>query len=335
MRLIDTSMLAAATIAAITTFGSVEAQAVEVRLAKQFGVSYLPLTVMQEQKLLEKAGEEAGVEITTEWLQFTGGTPMNEALISDNLDFASGGVGPLLTIWARTRENLGIKGVACINTMPIYLNTIDPDIKTLADFTPDDRIALPAVRVSIQAITLQMAAAKEFGEDQANKLDDITVSMSHPDGLAAMMSGQSEITGHFTSPPYQYQELDDERVHNVVNSFDVLGGPHTFNCVWATESFRQENPKVVDAFLVALKEAMTFIKENPTEATKLWIESTGSELEPAMVEKIVRSEDAGWTIVPTQIMTYADFMAKTGLIETKPEAWTDVFVEDIHDLPGS
>ena len=164
MKLARTSLLAAAFMAAVTTFGPAEAEAVEVRLAKQFGVSYLPLTVMQEKQLLEKAGKEAGVEITTQWLRFTGGTPMSEALISNNLDFASGGVGPLLTIWSRTSGNLGVKGVACINTMPIYLNTINPDVKTLADFTAKDRIALPAVRVSIQAITLQMAAAKAFGE---------------------------------------------------------------------------------------------------------------------------------------------------------------------------
>jgi len=335
MRLGEISMLAAAAMAAITTFGTVDAQAVEIRLAKQFGVSYLPLTVMQEQHLLEKAGKEAGVEITTKWLQFTGGTPMNEALISSNLDFASGGVGPLLTVWSRTEGNLGVKGVACINTMPIYLNTINPKVKTIADFTSEDRIALPAVRVSIQAITLQMAAAKAFGEDQANKLDDMTISMSHPDGLAAMMGGQSEITAHFTSPPYQYQELQDERVHTVLSSFDVLGGPHTFNCVWSTESFRQKNPKVIKAFLTALDEALTFIKEKPAEATKLWIEATKSKLDPAMIEKIVRSKDSGWTMVPTQIMTYANFMAKNGLIDKKPDAWSDVFVDDIHDLPGS
>lgn len=335
MRLKEISVLAAAAFAAMATFGPVEAHAVEVRLAKQFGVSYLPLTVMQEQKLLEKAGKEAGIDITTKWLQFTGGTPMNEALISSNLDFASGGVGPLLTIWSRTNGNLGVKGVACINTMPIYLNTIDPKVKTIADFPPEERIALPAVRVSIQAITLQMAAAKAFGEDQANKLDDQTVSMSHPDGLAAMMSGKSEITAHFTSPPYQYQELEDKRVHKVLSSFDVLGGPHTFNCVWSTESFRKDNPKVIKAFLTALDEALTFIKEKPSEATKLWMESTKSKLDPAMIEKIVRSKDSGWTMVPTQIMTYANFMAKTGLIDNKPEKWSDVFVDEIHDLPGS
>ncbi len=88
---------------------------------------------------------------------------MNEALISGNLDFASGGVGPLVTIWARTQNNIKVKGIAALNSMPLYLNTINPNVKTIKDFTEKDRIALPAVRVSIQAVILQMAAEKAFG----------------------------------------------------------------------------------------------------------------------------------------------------------------------------
>ncbi len=73
---------------------------------------------------------------------------MNDAIISGNLDFASGGVGPLLTIWGKTRTNLGVKGVAALNSMPLYLNTINPNVKTIKDFTDKDRIALPAVQES-------------------------------------------------------------------------------------------------------------------------------------------------------------------------------------------
>jgi NitT/TauT family transport system substrate-binding protein len=57
------------------------AQSVTVRLAKQFGISYLPLTIVEEQHLLEAEGKALGLDIKTEWLRFTSGTPMNEALI--------------------------------------------------------------------------------------------------------------------------------------------------------------------------------------------------------------------------------------------------------------
>ncbi len=96
--------------------------------------------------------------------------------------------------------------------MPLYLNTRNPAIKSIKDFTEKDRIALPAVKVSMQAIMLQMAAAKEYGENNYTKLDGLTVSMAHPDGVAALMSGASEITAHFTSPPFQFRELKDPKI---------------------------------------------------------------------------------------------------------------------------
>ena len=163
---------------------------------------------------------------------------MNDALLSSSLQFASGGVGPLVTLWAKTRGNLDVKAVSAINSMPLYLTTRNPDVKTLKDFTAKDKIALPAVKVSIQAVTLQMAAEKAFGEGQQYKLDPLTVSMSHPDAQTALLSGQSEITAHFGSPPFQYQQLERPGIHRVLNSYDVLGGPATFNTVWTTSKFR-------------------------------------------------------------------------------------------------
>lgn len=311
------------------------AQTKPVRLAKQFGIGYLPLTVMEERKLLEAHGARVGLDLRTEWVQFTGGTPMNEALVSGNLDFASGGVGPLLTIWARTRTSLGVKGVAALNSMPLYLNSINPAVKTIADFTDKDRIALPAVRTSIQAVTLQMAAETAFGPGQHGKLDPLTVSMGHPDGHAAMMSGKSEVSGHFTSAPFMYQQLADPRVRKILDSYEVLGGPHTFNLVWTTGRFAQENRPIVQAFVAALDESMKFIAEKPAEAAALWVKAENSRMAAAEVERLIRLPENEWTTTPKKVMAYADFMSRTGLMATKPTTWQDLFFEGIHALPGS
>ena len=325
----------AITAAAVTFAGDAVAQTKTVRLAKQLGISYLPLTIIEQKKLLEEHGKRLGLDLKTEWVQFTSGAPMNEAIISGNLDFASGGVGPLLTIWGRTRANIGVKGVAAMNSMPLYLNTINPDVKTIKDFTPKDRIALPAVRVSIQAITLAMAAEKEFGPGQHGKLDPLTASLGHADGLAAMLSGKSEITAHFTSAPFMYQELEDKRVRKVLDSYEVLGGPHTFNVVWATSKFYNENRKVVEAFIAAMDEAMKQIAADPAAAAALWVKAENAKLTPAYIEKIIRSPENEWTMTPKKIMSYAEFMNRTGMLATKPTSWRDVFFEDTHKLPGS
>lgn len=311
------------------------AQTRTVRLAKQFGISYLPLTVMEEEKLLEAEGKRLGLDLRTEWVQFTSGTPMNEALVSGNLDFASGGVGPLLTAWAKTQKNLGIKGVAALNAMPLFLNTINPNVKTIKDFTDKDKIALPAVKVSIQAVTLQMAAEKAFGPGQHGKLDHLTVSMGHPDGFAAMMGGKSEITAHFTSAPFMYDELADPRVRKVLDSYEVLGGPHTFNAVWTTSRIQKENPKLIQAMVAALEAAMRRIKEDPAGTAALWVKAENSKISAAEAERLIRLPENEWTTVPKKIGDYAEFMARAGLIPMKPASWKDVFFEEIQNAPGS
>ncbi len=328
-------VVSALVLAAFALAGGQAAAQTKVRIAKQFGISYLPLTIMEEGRLLEEHARRLGLDVRTEWVQFTGGTPMNEAIISGSLDFASGGVGPLLSIFGKTRGNIGVKGVAALNAMPLFLNTINPKIASIGDLSDSDRIALPAVRVSIQAITLQMAAERAFGPGQHYRLEPLTVSLSHPDGFSQMMSGKSEITAHFTSAPFMYQELADKRVRKILDSYDVLEGPHTFNAVWATSRLYGENRKLVQAFGAALAEAMSRIRQDPAGVAALWVKAESSKLPAAEAERLIRLPENEWTMVPKRIMPYADYMSRVGMIPARPTAWQDVFFEDIHGLPGS
>src|SRR6476661_9444377 len=190
------------------------AEVKELKIAKQYGINYLQLMVMEDRKLIEKYAQQEGIpDLTVNWYKFANGGMMNDALLSGDVHFVSGGVGPIITLWAKTRDNIGVRAVSSLNSMPVVLTTRNPDVKTVSDFTAKDRIALPAVKVSIQAVTLQMAAAKAFGEGQQNKLDPLTVSMSHPDGQTAMFSPASEITAHFSAPPFQYQQLEKPGIH--------------------------------------------------------------------------------------------------------------------------
>ncbi len=306
-----------------------------VRIAQQFGISYLPLMVMRERHLLETHGKELGLDLKPEWTQFSGGVPINEALISGNLDFASGGLTVLLTIWDRTRSNLGVKGVASLGSMPLYLTTANPNVKTIADFTENDRIALTAAKVGIQSTVLQMAAAKVFGEKDSGKLGSLEVSMSHPDAFAAIMSGKSVVSAHFASPPYQYRELKDPRIHKVLDSYEVLGGPHAFNVVWATSKFARDNPLVVKAFVAALDDAHRQIKADPASAAKIAVQYEPAKMTADEIESYIRLSEIEWTATPKQVVAFADFMNKTGVLKSKPSSWRDVFFDFMHDRPGS
>ncbi len=307
----------------------------EIKVAQQYGISYLPLMLMEEQKLIEKHAKAAGVDVTVGWAKFAGGNVMNDALLSGSLQFASGGVGPLVTLWARTTGNLDVKAVAAINSMPLYLNTRNPNVKTIADFTDKDRIALPAVKVSIQAITLQMAAEKAFGEGQQNRLDHLTVTMSHPDAQTALLSGASEIDAHFSSPPFQYQQLKQPGIHTVLNSYDVLGGPVTFNLVWTTSKFRSENPKLYAAFVQALDEAIAFINRDKRGAAEAYLRISKDKDSLDSILAMLNDPQIVYTTTPQNVMKYVNFMLKTGAIKVRPASWQDLFFPNAQALPGS
>jgi NitT/TauT family transport system substrate-binding protein len=308
----------------------------EVKVAQQFGISYLPLMYMENLKLIEKHASAVGInDLKVGWSKFASGSVMNDALLSGNLHFASGGVGPLVKIWEKTKGNMDVKGVAAMNAMPLYLNVKNPKVKSLKDLTEKDKIAMPAVKVSIQAVTLQMAAAKEFGKDKFDVLDKFTVSMKHPDGMAALMSEKGEITGHFTSPPFQYQELEDKNVRTLLNSYEVLGGPATFNVVWATSKFRSENPKVYGAFLAAYKESMELIKKDKSAAADNYAKWAKFKGEKALLMKILNDPQVDFTITPNNTTKYSDFMYDIKSIKVKPASWKDMFFPEVHNLSGS
>lgn len=307
----------------------------EIKVAQQYGISYLPLMIMEDQKLIEKHAKAAGIDVKVGWAKFAGGNVMNDALLSNSLQFASGGVGPLVTLWAKTKGNLDVKAVSAINSMPLYLNTRNPAVKTLKDFTDKDKIALPAVKVSIQAITLQMAAEQAFGQGQQNKLDALTVSMSHPDAETALLSGSSEITAHFTSPPFQYQELEKSGIRTVLNSYEVLGGPATFNVVWTTSKFRSENPKLYEAFIKALDEATASINRDKRAAAETYLRLSKDKDTADGIFRMLSDPDIVYTTTPQNVMKYVNFMLKTGSIKVKPDSWKDLFFPNVHSLPGS
>lgn len=312
------------------------AEVKEVRVAQQFGVNYLPLIVMRKHGLIEKHAQAAGLgAIKATWAQFGSGAAMNDALLADSLDFASGGVGPLLKIWDRSKGEFDVKGVASLGSMPLYLTTINPNVRSIRDFTKKDKIALPAVRTSIQAILLQMAAAKEFGETNFAQLDDITVSMRHPDALAAMLNRVGDITAHFANSPFQEQALQSTGVRKVLSSYEVLGGPSTLNSLYATAKFRNANPGTYRAVVAALKEAVEMINRDKKVAAQTYVEEERSKLAPDFIHRILLDPEFVVTFTPQGIMKYADFMHRTKGIRNKPASWKDVYFPEIHGEPGN
>jgi len=326
--------LIAAVLATITAAG-VRAEVSEISIAQQYGVSFLPLIVMEKQGLVEKRAKELGFSgINVKWTKVAGPSVMNDGLISGAIHFAAQGAPSLITLWDKTHGQ--IKGVSALTTYPLYLVTRNPEVKTIKDFTDKDKIALPAVKVSSQAICLQMAAAKEWGQDQYARLDPFTITRPHPDAATSVISKATEINSHYSVAPYYYYELATPGVHNVLKSYDTLGGPATNGVMIMAKKFRDANPKVTSAVYGALSEAEEFINKNAGEAAQIYIKTTNEKRSSqAEMVKFISDPDNVWTTAPQQSMEFAIFMHKVGTMKRLPASWQDMYMPESHELKGS
>jgi NitT/TauT family transport system substrate-binding protein len=311
------------------SLSAAKAEKAEITISKQYGIHYLPLVVLEDLKLIEKHAQAAGLgEVKTHWATLSGGVAANDALLSGSVDLVSGGTAPFIRLWAKTRGNGDVKALAALDQIPITLNTNNPKVKSIADFSENDRIALPAVKVSIQALILQIAAAKTFGKENFEKLDPLTVSLSHPDAVAALIGGKSEITAHVANEPFSTVELANPNIHRVLNSFEVFGGRHTTNVVWTTDRFVRENPKLAQAVVAALKEAVQWIEADKKRAAELYVRVTKSKEPIDLVYGILNSADVRYAVVPLDNLTvFSDFLFETGAVDKKAASVRELFFD--------
>ncbi|TKI04798.1 ABC transporter substrate-binding protein [Martelella alba] len=306
-----------------------------ISIAQQFGIGYLILDVVQDRHLIEKHGKAEGLDIKVNWHKMSGATAMNEALLTGSLDVVSAGVPPALTVWDRTRGKQNVRAIASLGSMPNYLLSNNPAVKSIKDLTDKDRIAVPAAGVGFQSRTLQIETARLYGNADYKRFDDITLSLPHPDATAALISGGSVITAHFSSPPYQYQALEHANIHKILSSYDVLGGQATFNLLYTTQKFHDQNPKTYKAFFDALADAANIIKDDKHAAAQTYIRVEKSHLPLALVEKILNDPQNDFTITPQRTFIYAEKLYDLGVLKNRAASWKDYFFPEAYALPGS
>ena len=306
------------------------------RFVRQLGIGYLPIYVIEAQNLIDKHAKALGLPgVTATFRQVTSPAIMNDMLLANDTDIVVGGFPPFVTIWDKTRGTFDIKCIAALNCQPLFILTTNPNVKSVADFSGKDRIAVPAVGVSTQAVCLQMIAGKLFGPKNIRHFDAWTVGFAHADAAAALIGGKSELTAHFSSMPLQQEELRHSHIRRIGTCYDATDGPSTTSNIWATRKFYEANPKTMKALVAALDEAIVFLRKNPLEAAKMYIELDKSKLEPAFVAKLVEDPEMVWELTPRNTVKVTDFMFETGRIKNRPASWKDMFFEGIHDRQGS
>jgi NitT/TauT family transport system substrate-binding protein len=312
------------------------AEVSEVVLGQQFGTGYLPAMVMEVHKLVEKHLVTAGVADTkVTWAKLGGPAALNDATLSGSLHFSCQGAPSSAIIWDRTKTTIGVKSLGAIASNNIWLNTRNKDIKTIKDFTEKDRIAIPSLKVSTQALLLHYLAAQTWGDSNYTKLDSITVSLPHPDAMTAVMNSVSEINSHFATSPFHEIEMN-AGLKTITTAYEIMGGTTTGLNFVSNEKFRSENPKVFGAVFKAYVEAIDWINSDQLRAAGLYLEiSKEKRLTAEELVVSMREKNMEYTRVPANVGKIADFMHKVGLLKSKPASWKDMYFAEAHDLPGT
>ncbi len=304
---------------------------------KQYGLPYLPLMVMEHYRLVEKHAARAGLTLKPEYKTLGGTMSLVDALISGQMTFGVTGVPGLATLWDKTAGTPNeMRALSAVQSMPFRLITHKASIKSIRDFTSEDKIALPAVKVSAQAICLQMAAAREWGEDQYARLDPFTITRPHPDAATAIISKSADLTAHYTVAPYFQYELAVPGIRTVLKSYDTFGGPKTNGVLIGAMKFRNANPGACAAAYAALDEAHAMIGKDAKDAARIYA-AMASEKRSSVDEltAMIADPDNVWTTTPNQVTRFLAFMHKVGSVKKLPRSWHDLFMPESHALAGS
>lgn len=315
---------AAATVTAMTMVRPRAAETATVTMAIQYGYAYLPVTVAEKLGLFAKLGAAAGLPNLTVKIQKISGAPaINDALISSSIDIGAYGLPGMLIAAEKTRGSIEIRGLAALVAGDNGLYTNKPEIKTLADFKPTDKIAVTST-TGQQGLLVRMAAAKAFGEGQSRRLDTNMIQLPHPDATSALITGGT-ISGYAAPHPYSDIVEKSANVRRLFFFSDYLGERVTSGLLASKRSFVEANPQAAKAIVAAIDEAGTYIKANPREAAEMFLESEKSSLDLDETEKMLKSVSEEWGVQPKGVMSFGTFMAKAGLLKAPPAKWQDTF----------
>jgi NitT/TauT family transport system substrate-binding protein len=308
----------------------------KVTIGSGFGIHYLPFYVMEKEQLLEKQASAAGLSLNVTYARFSGGASLNDAILSRAVDIVGAGVGPFSILWDKTRENLKFRALSAMGDIPLVVLTNDPRIQSLSDIREGDRIALPAVKASMQATLLQFAAAKLYGDANFNKFDPFTVTLPHSEALTALISRSGIVNMHFAVAPYSTRELRDKNVRQIADTNSIIGGPMSLNLTFMTQKFHDENPVVCRAFLAALSDAMELIKRDPGRAAEIYLASDkAAGADQATVETVLKDLKPAFTVAPHGVGVFTSFLYRAGIVKHDPSKWNDLFFEEANALQGN
>ena len=307
-----------------------------VRFVEQRGLLYIPVDLMVSGGLLQQEATKLGLgKVDATATALSGPGPVLDALLSGAADYGTAALPSLLTLWERTRGSANeVKAVGTVSNGAMTLYTINPNVKTLADFSERDRIAVPTVRLFFNAMMLQMAAEALWGDP--HRLDHLTVALGHPDAVTALSAGygKATITAHIAVQPFTDRGLKLPGAHAITDSRQVFGGPLTQITLLASKQTKDKNPRLFQAVANALEAAIGSANADKRAAAALWKDVHKA---PERIDDLVAQlNDPGFefTSRPQRISHFTAFLNRLGTLKTKVETWQELFWETAHHQAG-
>ncbi len=305
-----------------------------VRIGIGFGLAFLPVYLCQDLKLIEKHGKAAHLDLKASYQRFFGGGPSQDAIAAGAIDMGPFGIAPLLVArekaYATPPQIVAVSG---ITTLPAVLLTNQPNVRTIADFRPADRIAVPTSS-SPQMYLLQMQSEKIFG--QYDRLRDQIVIRSHSDAVAALIAATDRLAGYFSSAPYTQIALADGRVRKMLSSSDVIGGKASFLIMGASRGYVAAHPQMSQVVVEAMDEAAHIIRDNPRRAAEVYLAHEPSKtLDVAAVAAVLDGIKDEFGSAVHGVQAFVDFMGRHGELKTPPRSWKEIVAPALLNSPST
>ena len=208
--------------------GRAAAEVSEVRLPQQTSMGYMQFSIMDRYKLIEKYSKAAGLgDVKVFWDTFNGPNNMNDALLAGRVDFVSGGVPGLVTLWEKTAGSpQEVRGVSAMarsrfseHARPQYQN----HSRSLGQ--GQNRGARgESIGAGGHAA---MAAAKESARRISPGSTSSRFRSRRRMRRRRCCPARAKLTTRVQRAAIPVSQLEKTGVRTMLNSFDVMGGPHT------------------------------------------------------------------------------------------------------------
>ena len=306
----------------------------QVKIGIGYGLAFLPIYICEDLKLVEKRTREAHLDVKASYERFDGAGPLQDAMASGTIDIGPFGIAPLLTAWEQAKNTpRQILAVSGMTTLPLALLTNQPNVESIADLKPADRIALPTLS-SPQMYLLEMQSERTFG--QFDRLRSQVVALWHGEAIAALVGRAGPVTAYFSSPPFTQIALRDPRLHRLLSSEEVMGGKASFLILGASRSYIETHAKIAEAIGKAMDDAARIIRDDPRRAGQIYLAHEPSRaLDSAEIDAVLKENKDEFGSAVHGVQAFADFMGRHGELKAPPQSWKEIVAPALLSSPGS